>query len=227
MLRKMNENRRMEIPGDKNEGASHFRLAYIVPAVIITMIILTPLMCKSGCNSKDEEIQEEEEIAVIETNKTSSVEAYKFREEPEKFPPKSYMPKVRESAASGGIDLNTFSAGRDLIYFDNKTVWWESDNDDSTYDTEDDHTIHKNIKEPLEKVIFLVNQAGGTLKVQDTFRGNGIHSSKSLHKEGRAVDLTAKNLGLEQLAKFAWMAGFDWVYFETSGGHHIHASVKR
>jgi hypothetical protein len=226
MLRKMNENNRLEIPGDKNDRTSHFRLAYIIPAVIITMIILTPLMCKSGCSDKDNK-QDPQETTIVETNKISSADTYIFREKPEKFPQKSYMPKIRESAASGGIDLNTFSPGRDLIYFEDKTVWWESDNDDSSYDTEDDHTIHKNIQEPLEKVIFLVNQAGGTLKVQDTFRGYGIHSSKSLHKEGRAIDLTANNLELEQLAKFAWMAGFDWVYFETAGGLHIHASVKR
>jgi len=227
MLRKMNENTRLEIPGDKKAKTGHFKLAYIIPAVIITLVILTPLMCNSGCKDKKLEISNEENL-VTETNKEPDiVKAPVLREEPESFPRKSYMPKCRESEASGSIDLNTFSPGRDLIYFDDKTVWWESDNDDSTYDTEDDHTIHKNIKEPLEKLITLVNNAGGTLKVQDTFRAHGVHSSKSLHKEGRGIDLTAENLDLEQLAKFAWMAGFDWVYFEVSGGLHIHASVKR
>ncbi|MDA3799369.1 MAG: hypothetical protein PF692_09840 [Kiritimatiellae bacterium] len=226
MLRKMNENTRLEIPGDKNENRGAFRIAYIFPAIIITMIILTPLMCKSGCKEKDTNAAEK--ISTQETtNSVAKIKKMEFREEPETFKPKTYLPKVRESEASGSIDLNTFSPGRDLIYFDDKTVWWESENDDSTYDTEDDHTMHKNIKKPLEKLIYLVNNAGGTLKVQDTFRGYGIHSTKSLHKEGRAIDLTAENLELEQLAKFAWMAGFDWVYFETSGGLHIHASVKR
>jgi len=227
MLRKMNENTRLEIPGDKNDKRGHFKLAYIIPAVLITMIILTPLMCKSGCKDKGVEMSDIETL-VVETDKEPDIiEAPVLREEPKTFPQKSYMPKCRESKASGGIDLNTFSPGRDLIYFDDKTVWWESDNDDSSYDTEDDHTIHKNIKEPLERLITLVNNADGKLKVQDTFRGYGIHSSKSLHKEGRAIDLTAENLELEQLAKFAWMAGFDWVYFEVAGGLHIHASVKR
>lgn len=222
----MNENTRLEIPGDKNENRGAFRLAYIFPAIIITMIILTPLMCKSGCNEKNEKIDASEKNTTSESTNSVS-KTMTFREEPKTFRQTTYLPKAREAEASGSIDLNTFSPGRDLIYFDDQTVWWESENDDNSYDTEDDHTIHKNIKEPLEKLIYLVNNAGGTLKVQDSFRGYGIHSTKSLHKEGRAIDLTADNLELEQLAKFAWMAGFDWVYFETAGGLHIHASVKR
>ncbi len=228
MLRKMNENNRLEIPGDKNDTKSHFKLAYIIPAILITIIMLSPLMCKSGCkDKKSEKTAHEKTFGVVTNREPDLIQALDLREEPESFPRNTYMPNIRESEASGSIDLNTFSAGRDLIYFDDETVWWESDNDDHTFDTECDHSMHKNMKEPLEKLIILVNNAGGTLKVQDSFRAHGVHSARSLHKEGRAIDLTAENLDLEQLAKFAWMAGFDWVYFETSGGLHIHASVKR
>jgi hypothetical protein len=228
MLRKMNENNRLEIPGDKNAKNGHFKPAYILSAILITMIMLSPLMCKTGCKDKKSEKTAHEKTFGVETNREPDlIQAPALREEPESFPRNTYMPKIRESEASGSIDLNTFSAGRDLIYFDDETVWWESDHDETTYDTECDHSIHKNIKEPLEKLITLVNNAGGTLKVQDSYRCEGIHAPRSLHKEGRAIDITAENLDLEQLAKFAWMAGFDWVYFETSGGLHIHASVKR
>jgi hypothetical protein len=149
------------------------------------------------------------------------------RKEPDSFRRNTYMPKKRESAASGSIDLSTFSAGRDLTYIDDPRVWWESDRDRG--DTECDHTIHYCVERPLRRLINLVTEAGGKLKIQDCFRGEGIHNPRSLHKEGRAIDVTCDELGLERLAKLCWAAGFDWVYHETpsSGGSHVHASVRR
>lgn len=137
------------------------------------------------------------------------------------------MPKLRESQASGSIDLASFSAGRDLKYVDDPRAWWESDNDKG--DTECDHTVHRCIERPLLRLVNLVTEAGGKLKVQDTYRANGIHNPRSLHKEGRAIDITCDELGLERLAKLCWAAGFDWVYHETpsSGGYHVHVSVRR
>jgi hypothetical protein len=118
-----------------------------------------------------------------------------------------------------------FSPGRDLTFIDDARVWWESDNDDG--DNEDDHSIHKSLEIPLRRVIELVAARGATLKVQDAYRPAGIHNPRSLHKEGRAVDLTCDDMPLEDLAKLCWAAGFDWVYYETRGGAHIHCSVKR
>ena len=69
-----------------------------------------------------------------------------------------------------------------------------------------------------------------------------VHAARSLHCEGRALDLTLGRPGsdkslsgpeasaaLERLAKLAWQAGFDWVYNEwpKGGGPHVHASVRR
>jgi len=137
------------------------------------------------------------------------------------------MPNLRESQASGSIDLASFSAGRDLTYVQDPRAWWESDND--TGDTECDHSVHCSVERPFLRLVNLVTEAGGTLKVQDCYRANGIHNPRSLHKEGRAIDVTCDELGLERLAKLCWAAGFDWVYHETpsSGGHHVHASVRR
>ena len=107
-------------------------------------------------------------------------------------------------------------------------MWWESDNDEAQGDTEDDHLVHYALEESLRRVIELVVQEGGTLEVHDAYRATGVHSPKSLHKQGRAVDLTCDELGLERLAILTWAAGFDWLYHEAPkrGGHHVHASVR-
>lgn len=152
---------------------------------------------------------------------------YKLRDKPARFKPNSHKPNIKESQASGSIDLDTFSPGKSLVFVDDTRVWWESDNDKN--DTEDDHSMHKAMEAPLRRLINLVTEQNATLKIQDTYRASGIHNPRSLHKEGRAIDLTCDELGLEELAKLCWMAGFDWVYYEAKakGGAHVHCSVKR
>lgn len=146
---------------------------------------------------------------------------------PARFPRDTHMPTEREGTVSGSIDLGTFSPGRSLTYVDDPDVRWESDNDKG--DTEDDHTIHRSLELPLRRLIALVKERGATLKVQDTYRPALVHNPRSLHKEGRAVDVTAEGMALEELAKLCWAAGFDWVFHEASakGGAHIHCSVRR
>ncbi len=150
------------------------------------------------------------------------------REAPVKFARNSYLPDKREGKASGSIDLTTFSPGRDLIYFDDARVWWESD-EDGEVDDECDHSMHRALELPLRRLIELVVARQGRLKVQDAFRPTGIHNPRSLHREGRAIDLTCDEIPLEELAKMCWQAGFDWVFYECprNGGDHIHASVAR
>jgi hypothetical protein len=148
------------------------------------------------------------------------------RPQPASFRANTHMPRTTEGATSGSIDLGAFSPGRELVYLDDPRVWWESENDSG--DTEDDHTMHRAMVLPMRRLIELAYERGATLKVQDAYRPHGVHSPRSLHKEGRAVDLTAEGMSLEDLARLCWMAGFDWVYYETgSGGHHVHCSVKR
>ena len=149
------------------------------------------------------------------------------REIPEKFRRDTHLPTAPEGETSDRRNAELFSPGRDLIYFDDKRVVWESDNDKN--DIECDHSMHKSMEKPLRLLIELVCARGGTLEVQDSYRPIGIHNPRSLHKEGRAIDLTCDELGLEQLACLCWGAGFDWVYYEASsrGGAHVHCSVKR
>lgn len=175
----------------------------------------------SGNPSRD---MEHEPLTMTEVEEV----AMPLRPAPDTFPVGRYYPARRESQASGSIDLETFSPGRDLVYLDDDRVWWESDND--TGDTECDHTIHRSLRRPLETVIELVSERGATLKIQDAYRPHLIHNARSLHKEGRAVDLTCNGMPLEALAKLCWQVGFDWVYYEKgtrNNGSHIHASVAR
>lgn len=149
------------------------------------------------------------------------------RAEPLQFQPNTHMPHRREGLVAGSIDLKSFSPGRDLIRIDDSRVWWESDYGEG--DDEDDHTIHKSLEIPLRRLIELVCRAGGTLKIHDAYRPEGVHTPTSLHREGRAIDVTCDEFSLEKLAKLCWAAGFDWVYYEANNKRsaHIHCSVTR
>ena len=165
------------------------------------------------------------------------------RDAPETFRRNAHMPDLRESEATGGIDLDSFSAGRDLVWVDDARCWWESDNDADEHDTEDDHSMNAAIVEPFRRLVNLVAAAepGYQLRVQECYRAAGVHSPKSLHCEGRALDLTFERLEgekltpfekvavYEKLAKLCWQAGFDWVYYEQARGTgpHVHVSVRR
>lgn len=171
-----------------------------------------------------------------QTNKVTNVEKKvdlfnPVRPEPASFPPDSNMPRGKESLHSGPIDLKTFDPKRDLIRFDDPRVWFESDHDKG--DTENDHIMNRAVEIPLKRLVNLVEKKGAKLKVQEAYRAASdermIHMEKSLHREGRAVDLTSEGLSLSQLAKLCWQAGFDFVLYEvpSRGGQHLHCSMKR
>lgn len=153
------------------------------------------------------------------------------RAAPASFPPNSNMPTGKEANTSGAIDLESFDPEKDLIRFDDPRVWFESDHD--TDDTEDDHLIHRAVEIPLKRLVNLIEKRGGKLKMQEAYREASdkrrIHLETSLHREGRALDLTSEILSLGDLAKLCWQAGFDFVLYETpsKGGQHVHCSVKR
>ncbi len=153
------------------------------------------------------------------------------RPAPASFPPDSNLPPGKEAKTSGAIDLKSFDPVRDLVRFDDPRVWFESDHD--TDDTEDDHQVYWAAEIPLKRLVNLVEKNGGKLQVQEAYRPASperkIHLENSLHREGRAIDLTSENMSLSELAKLAWQAGFDYVLYEVParGGPHLHCSVKR
>lgn len=217
---------------------------YVVAAHILVILIAvwTGCSCRRGKVPTEQDATDKTEQQVAET-KPEKPDYSPVRAFPDKFPRKSHMPDIREAEASGSISNSLFSPGRDLVYVDDKRVWWESDNDGED-DSECDHSMHKSAELPFRRLVELVCASNATLRVQEAYRPATIHSSLSLHKEGRALDLTCPGLdprnpstdkpsreSLEILAKLAWAAGFDWVYYEvpqgTGNGAHIHASVKR
>ena len=152
------------------------------------------------------------------------------REAPASFPPDSNLPRGKESNASGPIDLDHFSPTNDLVRFEDKRVWFESDHDKVA--DEDDHMIHRALEVPLKRLVNLMEKKRGALKLHEGYRAaekNKIHLDTSLHCEGRAVDLTSDNMNLSEVAKLAWQAGFDFVLYEKpkKSGVHLHCSVKR
>lgn len=160
---------------------------------------------------------------------------------PSSFPRRAHMPDRPESECSGKIVFSAFSAGRDLVYVDDSRVWFESDHDGEN-DDECDHSMHRAMELPFRRLVEMCAASGAVLRVQEAYRASGTHSSRSLHREGRALDMTCPTLdpanksdristakSLEILAKLAWAAGFDWVYNEwpRAGGPHVHASIRR
>jgi len=207
----------------------------IVIAVIFCLSGLFLVFSLEGCRggaagNKSDDTQ-------VTTNKVSEVKQPKadlfhpVRPAPSTFPPDSNMPPGKESKHSGPIDLKTFDVKRDLVRFDDPRLWFESDYDKG--DTEDDHLINRSVVNSLTRLANLIEKKGAKLKVQEAYRpvtkDRKIHLEKSLHREGRAVDLTSDKLSLSELAKLAWQAGFDYVLYEVpkKGGPHLHCSMKR
>ena len=160
----------------------------------------------------------------------------------DRFPRDAKRPAKRETECADPINLDSFSAARDLVYIDDPRVWWESDHDEAERDIEDDHSMHAAMELPFRRLVNLAARQCPEfqLRVQECYRPAGIHSAKSLHCEGRALDLTfgrdneplpaaQRNDAYEKLAILCWQAGFDWVYYENSRGTgpHIHVSVRR
>ena len=227
--------------------------ATIFGSGVIAGLCLSALFGSKNANIEAEEFYDEEPgphgvdvvypVPVVPENLPQVNEYGPVRDAPKTFARNSYLPNIREGEASGSITAHKFSPGRDLVYVDDARVWWKSDHRAAS-SVEDDccHSMHKSMVDPFKRLANLVSETGWILKVQESYSGSSVHASKSLHKQGRAIDITVgrpakpserlngKELqtAYEELAKLAWRAGFDWVYYEygSGTGPHIHASVK-
>lgn len=221
----------------------------IIAAVLVCHIIALSLAGGCGCGRKAKPQPEPEADAEAPAaQEPEAPQIVQVRPFPDRFARGSHMPDIKESEACGAISNSVFSPGRDLVYVEDPHVWWESDFDGET-DDEDDHSMHRSIEPAFRRLVAMLEASNATLRVQEAYRPTTIHSSLSLHKEGRALDLTCPDLdpscertdpangaqilptalSLEILAKMCWAAGFDWVYYEVpkKSGAHIHASCRR
>lgn len=221
---------------DTFEGPDGFRRwmrrAFVVAAFFCLCGLILCLSLE-GCGGGGTERPDPKSSPPKETSQKPVVENLDpVRPAPAAFPPNTNMPRGKETLHSGAIQLDQFDPKRDLIRFEDARVWFESDHDTKTGDKEDDHLMHRMMELPMKRLVRLVEGGKGKLKVQDCYRAaseNRIHLAKSLHCEGRAIDLTAEGLSLEELSKMCWRAGFDFVLYETprGGGAHVHCSVRR
>jgi len=203
-------------------------VAVLVCAVGVSVCFLVEWHGKKPSVVKDAETEDTTQEA--ESQQPTPDLHNPVRPAPATFPVDSNLPRGPERFASGPIDLATFNPGKDLTRFEDKRVWFESDNKPNAQ--EDDHIIHRAMEVPLKRLVNLLEKkdAKAKLKVQDAYRPTGIHLQNSLHREGRAIDLTSEKVSLSELAKLAWQAGFDFVLYEkpgAGGGEHLHCSVKR
>lgn len=136
--------------------------------------------------------------------------------------------RVSEVAACGPVDSPIrrrdqaeFDA---LVVYDNPVVVVKDEEG-----TGADRRVTALLRDCLDTLagLVLAEWPGVRLRVTEAWDESGEHSTRSLHYEARAADMTTSDRDgakLPRLGGLATEAGFGWVQNE---GDHIHASVRR
>ena len=104
---------------------------------------------------------------------------------------------------------------------------------------EEDRLAQSSLLPPISMLVRLVHddsafRADQMFSINEAYDSTGVHGLVSLHYEGRALDLQVFNgavIGnLGRLCGIAWLAGFDFVFFEPKktgeSNHHVHVSKQ-
>lgn len=92
-----------------------------------------------------------------------------------------------------------------------------------------DRRMSRRTHERLHALARLVEREwpGKKPRVTEAWDEDTEHGDKSVHYEGRALDLTVSDLDTTKLGRLSALsrdAGFDWVYFEDAT--HVHVSTR-
>jgi hypothetical protein len=134
------------------------------------------------------------------------------------------QPEVeRVGAISGRIARGTVPFHR-LVRCDAANVLFKDEEG-----TGADRLMTPRLEQRLERLAALVQREWPelTVRVTEAWDESNEHGERSLHYEGRALDLTTSDLDGERLGRLAGLAlaaGFEWVAHEPT---HVHASVAR
>jgi hypothetical protein len=138
-----------------------------------------------------------------------------------------YLPNQPEAervgAISGAVDRGTVPFHR-LVRCDARNIVFKDEEG-----TGADRLMTPRLEARLQRLASLVSREwpGVQLRVTEAWDENREHGERSVHYEGRAVDLTTSDLDNTRLARLAGLAlsaGFEWVAHEPT---HVHASVSR
>jgi hypothetical protein len=138
-----------------------------------------------------------------------------------------YAPGRPEVEVVGGADKPIRRRSKDyarLVECDHAAIVFKDEERNGA-----DRRMSRRTHERLHALAKLVDREwpGTRPRVTEAWDENIEHGEKSVHYEGRALDLTTSDMApakLGRLSALAREAGFDWVYFEDET--HIHVSVR-
>jgi hypothetical protein len=138
-----------------------------------------------------------------------------------------YAPARPEIEVVGGADKPIRRRSRDyarLVECRHDSVVFKDEEKNGA-----DRRMSRRAHERLHALARLVEREwpGKKPRVTEAWDEETEHGDRSLHYEGRALDITVSDLDtskLGRLSALARAAGFDWVYFEDAT--HVHVSTR-
>lgn len=138
-----------------------------------------------------------------------------------------YAPGRPEIEVVGGVDKPIRRRSKDyarLVECDHDAIVFKDEEKNGA-----DRRMTRRTHERLHALARLVDREwpGKKPRVTEAWDEDIEHGDKSVHYEGRALDLTVSDVDSSKLGRLSALArdaGFDWVYFEDAT--HVHVSTR-